>query len=167
MPSDERERFLAGLHVGVLGVPDTRGASPSAPASAPESTPASAPPSPPRSPLLVPIWYRYEPGGEVVVQTARESIKARLIRQAGRFSLCVQDERAPYRYVSVEGPVVQETDPADPAERTALALRYLPEDEARAYLQGTADQLVQDVTFRMRPERWRSADFASFAAALV
>ncbi|MFD7092505.1 pyridoxamine 5'-phosphate oxidase family protein [Streptomyces sp. NPDC056730] len=143
MRSDERERFLADTHVGVLGVTDPRGV---------------------RAPLLVPVWYRYEPGKDVVVQTGRASLKARLMREAGRFSLCVQDETAPYRYVSVEGPVSSVADPMDPAEREAMAHRYLGAAEARDYLAGTRDQLIDDITFRMRPERWRSADFAAFAA---
>ncbi|MGX1884881.1 pyridoxamine 5'-phosphate oxidase family protein [Streptomyces sp. NPDC055287] len=144
MPADQRESFLAGVHVGVLGVTDTRtGSSP---------------------PLLVPVWYRYEPGGEVVVQTGRDTLKARLIREAGRFSICVQDERPPYRFVSVAGPVVGVSDPADPVEREAMAHRYLPPRDASAYLRSTEAQLTDDVTFRMCPQLWRAADFSSFAA---
>ncbi|MER7412268.1 MULTISPECIES: pyridoxamine 5'-phosphate oxidase family protein [Streptomyces] len=144
MSRAERERFLADVHIGVLGVTDARDTA--------------------AAPLLAPVWYAYEPGGDVVVQTGRESLKGRLIRAAGRFSLCVQDERPPYRYVSVEGPVTAALDPLDEASRTAIAHRYLPEQEAAAYLKATENQLHEDVTFRMRPQRWRSADFASFAA---
>ncbi len=144
MPVDQRERFLAQVHVGVLGVTDSR--------------------TDPAAPLLVPVWYAYEPGGEVVVQTGRETLKARLIEEAGRFSLCVQDERPPYRYVSVSGPVVRVTDPVDPAGREAMARRYLPSTEATAYLRATEAQLADDVTFHMRPKRWRAVDFSSFAA---
>lgn len=143
MQGDERERFLADIHVGVLGVTDTRGTS---------------------APLLVPVWYRYEPGKDVVVQTGRKSVKARLLHEAGRFSLCVQDEAPPYRYVSVEGPVVSVADPADAVEREAMAHRYLATGDARDYLVATHEQLVDDITFRMRPERWRTANFAAFAA---
>lgn len=144
MPRHDRERFLAEPRVGVLGVTDSRGGD--------------------RAPLIVPVWFGYEPGGEVVVETGRETIKARLLRTAGRFSLCVQDEGRPYRFVSVEGPVTAVEDPVDPAVREALARRYLDADEARGYLAATSDQLKDDVVFRMRPQHWRSADFAAFAA---
>lgn len=144
MPRPDRERFLAEPRVGVLGVADSRGDD--------------------RAPLIVPVWYSYEPGGEVVVQTDRESIKARLLRAAGRFSLCVQDEGRPYRYVSVEGPITAIEDPVDPAVREALTQRYLDPEEARAYLVATEAQLKNDILFRMRPQHWRSADFAAFAA---
>ncbi|GHG75616.1 pyridoxamine 5'-phosphate oxidase family protein [Streptomyces griseocarneus] len=144
MPRHVRERFLAEPRVGVLGVTDSRGGD--------------------RAPLTVPVWYGYEPGGEVVVGTGRETIKAQLLRTAGRFSLCVQDEARPYRYVSVEGPVTAIEDPVDPAVREALAHRYLDPEEARAYLAATSAQLEDDVLFRMRPQHWRCADFAAFAA---
>lgn len=143
MPHHERERFLAEPRIGVLGVTDPRGD---------------------RAPLLIPVWYHYEPGGEVVVQTGRETVKAQLLRAAGRFSLCAQDDNQPYRYVSVEGPVTSVADPVDPALREAMAHRYLDPDEARSYLGATADQLKDDITFRMRPQHWRTANFAAFAA---
>src|SRR5437879_701421 len=93
MPRDDRERFLGAPRVGVMGVTDPRGGN--------------------CAPLVVPVWYSYEPGGEIVVETGRETIKAQLVRAAGRFSLCVQDEQQPYRYVSVEGPVTAVDDPID------------------------------------------------------
>jgi hypothetical protein len=89
MDAAAREEFLAGVHVGVL----------SAAMGAPGRT------------LAVPVWYGYRPGGLVTVLTGRESRKARAIRAAGRFSLCAQDQRPPYRYVSVEGPVLSEMSP--------------------------------------------------------
>jgi PPOX class probable F420-dependent enzyme len=141
MSRDDREKFLAEVRVGVLGVDDPRGDS---------------------APMLTPIWYAYKPGGDVVVFTARDSIKLRLVRSAGRLSLCVQDETAPYRYVSVEGPAVIE-DRVDPDEREAMAYRYLPPETAVAYLEANSEQMEGDVTVRMRPERWRTADFGAFA----
>lgn len=142
MSVEARREFLAGVHVGVLGVADGRGD---------------------RAPLLVPVWYAYEPDGSILVQTGRESIKAALVRSAGRFSLCVQDESPPYRYVSVEGVVVGVDDPVKPADRKALAYRYLDGATAEAYLAANENQLTEDIGLRMRPRLWRSADFAAFA----
>ncbi|MEU1630357.1 pyridoxamine 5'-phosphate oxidase family protein [Streptomyces sp. NPDC020096] len=143
MSVEDREEFLAGLHVGILGVDDPRSGG---------------------GPLLVPLWYSYRPGGLVTIQTGRKTLKARLIRDAGRFSLCVQDESAPYRYVSVEGQVMAVEDPLPPAEHEALALRYLDTDAAAAYLAANRQQLTDDILIRMRPQRWRTADFSAFAA---
>ena len=102
MTKQERERFLADLHVGIISIPEEG-----------------------RGPLTVPIWYSYEPGGELRVVTARTSRKAQLLQRAGRFSLCAQTETLPYRYVSVEGSVVA-IEPADlERDRRPLAHRYL------------------------------------------
>jgi nitroimidazol reductase NimA-like FMN-containing flavoprotein (pyridoxamine 5'-phosphate oxidase superfamily) len=101
MTKQERETFLADLHVGIISIPEEG-----------------------RGPLTVPIWYSYEPGGELRVVTARTSRKAQLLRHAGRFSVCVQTETWPYKYVSVEGPVVA-IEPADvDRDRRPLAHRY-------------------------------------------
>jgi PPOX class probable F420-dependent enzyme len=131
----EREAFLAGVHVGVL---------------------SAAVGSAART-LAVPVWYSYQPGGLLTVLTGRRSRKAAAVRAAGRFSLCVQDDRPPYRYVSVEGPVVSE-DELDPAERRAMARRYLGTAGGDHYVADNPDPERDNVAFRMRPERWLSQD---------
>ncbi|MDY0811465.1 pyridoxamine 5'-phosphate oxidase family protein [Kitasatospora purpeofusca] len=145
MTTAEREGFLAAPHVGVLAV-SGNGTEPG------------------RGVLAVPIWYAYQPGGLITVITGRDSAKARLIRAVGRFALCAQQEEAPCRYVSVEGPVVEVEGKVDPAERAAMAHRYMQPEVADAYLAVTMEQLAKDITIRMRPERWNSADFAAVAA---
>jgi len=79
------------------------------------------------------------------------------MRAAGRFGLCVQDASPPYRYVSVEGPVVSE-EQLDPAERLAMARRYLGEVGGDRYIAGNPDPGRENVAFRMRPEHWLSQD---------
>jgi nitroimidazol reductase NimA-like FMN-containing flavoprotein (pyridoxamine 5'-phosphate oxidase superfamily) len=134
MTAQEREEFLAGVHVGVVAVD-----------------------RPGRAPLATPVWYDYGPGGDVLIWTDRGTVKERLFREAGRFSLCAQDEALPHRYVTVEGSVV-EIDRA-PTEEEALRItaRYLPADEAARWVEdnlGPGSLLV-----RMRPEKWLSADY--------
>ena len=136
MTKQERERFLADLHVGIISIPEEG-----------------------RGPLTVPIWYSYEPGGELRVVTARTSQKARLLQRAGRFSLCAQTETPPYKYVSVEGPVVA-IEPADlERDRRPLARRYFGAELGDRYIESTRD-LVGNVLVRMRPERWLTVDYA-------
>ena len=136
MTKQERERFLADLHVGIISIPEEG-----------------------RGPLTVPIWYSYEPGGELRVVTARTSKRARLLQRAGRFSLCAQTETPPYKYVSVEGPVVA-IEPADlERDRRPLARRYLGTEVGDSYIESTRD-LVGNVLVRMRPERWLTVDYA-------
>jgi PPOX class probable F420-dependent enzyme len=133
MSEAEREAFLADVHVGVLTV--TAGAD--------------------RGPLATPVWYGYSPGGPVSVTTGSASQKAGAIATAGRASMCAQDEAPPFKYVTVEGPAIIE--PANLAERTAIARRYLGTEAGDAWIAANPD--VDDVMIRITPEHWYSADF--------
>jgi PPOX class probable F420-dependent enzyme len=134
MTREEREQFLVGVHVGVLSVASVDGG----------------------GPLAVPVWYAYQPGGTVNVITGGGTRKATAIRASGRFSLCAQDERPPYRYVTVEGPVTIEEVGQD--ERLELARRYLGLEGGDAYV--AANPAVGQVVFRMTPEHWSAVDFS-------
>jgi PPOX class probable F420-dependent enzyme len=137
MTRAERETFLAATRVGVLAVEE-----------------------PGRAPLAVPVWYHYEPGGVVRIVTAATSLKARLLRAAGRLSLCVQTETAPYQYVSVEGPVTF-AGPDFERDVRGIAVRYLGPELGEAYLAMTAEERARtpEVLIEMRPARWRSVDY--------
>jgi hypothetical protein len=115
---------------------------------------------PGRGPLAAPIWYAYEPGGEVAVITGRDSRKGRLLAASPRISLVAQTEAPPYKYVSVEGPVTW----VGPADREklgrALAYRYLGREMGDAYIAATAAEYGDSVEVRMRPERWLTVDYA-------
>lgn len=134
MTGAERELFLAELHVGVIAVE-----------------------RPDRAPLAVPIWYGYEPGGEVLVWTESGTRKERLIRAAGRFSLTAQVEQPPYRYVTAEGPVTS-IDPATPDIARAIAVRYLGPTAGAEFAE--QNLTPNSVVIRMRPERWLSTDYS-------
>ena len=116
MSAAEREEFLAGVPAGVL--------------SAAAGTAGRT--------LAVPVWYSYQPGGLLTVLTGRRPRKAAAIRAAGRFGLCVHDTRPPYRYASAEGPIAGEEEP-DPAERLAMARRYLGTAGGDRYIAGNPD----------------------------
>jgi PPOX class probable F420-dependent enzyme len=134
----EREQFLAGLHVGVLSVAESRQGEE-------------------RAPLAAPVWYDYQPGGLVSVITARGSRKGVALAAAGRMSLCAQDENPPYRYVTVEGPV--EIEELDPADRLAMARRYLGAEGGDQYVASNPDAAGENVMIRMRPEHWLTVDY--------
>jgi PPOX class probable F420-dependent enzyme len=111
-----------------------------------------------RGPLAVPVWYEYEPGGDIHFTTGNSTRKVKLLRRFGRCSMCVQTETSPYQYVSVEGPVV-EIRPADiKIELRRIARRYLGEREGDDYIEEyTPDD---DVMVVVRPEHWYSADYS-------
>jgi nitroimidazol reductase NimA-like FMN-containing flavoprotein (pyridoxamine 5'-phosphate oxidase superfamily) len=142
LTKEEREQFLAGSHIGVLSVANTDG----------------------RPPHTVPLWYGYEPGGNVTFFTGtfgHKSKKIPLIQQAGVVSLCVQQESLPYKYVTVEGTVVQTDKPPAAEQMLKIVRRYLPED----YAKGFVDEQIsfpnsELVMFTVRPDHWLSFDYS-------
>ncbi|CAM4051807.1 pyridoxamine 5'-phosphate oxidase family protein [Kibdelosporangium persicum] len=132
----ERQKFLADKHIAVLSVAADNG----------------------RPPASVPIWYDYEPGGHIRINTAASRRKARLIRDAGRVTLVVQREEPPYQYVVVEGTVVDAVSPSPIEVREAIAIRYLGETAGRAFANGLDG--AGQVLFVIRPDRWFSADYS-------
>ncbi len=134
MDEATRQEFLAGMHVGVMGIADGE-----------------------RGPLTVPVWYGYEPGGVVTVLTGPDSRKAKLVEAAGRFSLCAQQEELPYKYVMVEGPVVETRD-GTYDDTLEMAVRYLGEELGKGYADNSGGGSIM---ISMRPERWYSVDYGS------
>ncbi|MEW2573734.1 pyridoxamine 5'-phosphate oxidase family protein [Streptomyces sp. NPDC047070] len=135
---EEREKFLAEPHIAALAVDAGAG----------------------RAPLTVPIWYQYEPGGDVWILTGLNSRKNELISAAGRFSLMVDRLEPTIRYVSVEGPVVEST-PATRERLHELSARYLPADKVDGYVDFSWKEHGEMVVIRMRPDRWLSSDLGS------
>ena len=130
MTKEEREGFLGDVHVGIVSIP--RGD---------------------RAPLTVPIWYDYEPGGDVWMLTGRSSLKAKALSKASRLSFCVQSERPPYSYVSIEGPF--RTRAVEPGELLHMALRYLGDEQGRAYAESAGSE-EDNVVVCISPETWLS-----------
>lgn len=145
MTEPEREAFLAEPRVAVLSV------------AADDDRP----------PLTVPVWYGYQPGGNLTFYTGTQGRKARktsLIRKAGVLSLSVQHDEFPYKYVTVEGTVVAVDQPPSAARMLAIARRYLPEEQAEGFIQAELDHPGPDlVLFTIRPDRWLTADFSDEA----
>ena len=131
MTPEEREAFLAGVHVGVLAMEE-----------------------PDRGPLALPVWYLYR-DGEVRIDIDGSSLKARLLAPAGRGTLTVQNEALPYQYVSVEGPVVLDDSPRDHLE---MAIRYLGPELGRWYIDRNPSG-EDAIVVRLVPERWRTKDY--------
>ena len=75
----EWERFLRGRHVCVLATLGPAG-----------------------EPVLTPIWYLYR-DGRILMRTGAQSIKALNAARDPRVTICVQDERPPYKSVTVHG----------------------------------------------------------------
>jgi nitroimidazol reductase NimA-like FMN-containing flavoprotein (pyridoxamine 5'-phosphate oxidase superfamily) len=137
MTPEEREAFLADLHVGIVSVAEEE-----------------------RGPLSVPIWYGYEPGGNIWFVTGQGSRKIRLLKKSGRLSLCVQNEQSPYQYVSVEGALIS-IQPMDiDHDLVPLAYKYLGPEEGEEYVQEERRNPQEgSVLVQMHPEHWYAVDY--------
>ncbi len=133
MTQTERETFLADLHVGVLAIP-TDGA-----------------------PLTAPIWYDYEPGGDIWILTGPNSRKGRLLSEGLKVTLVAQQEALPYAYVSVEGTVTAIA-PQGEGDTLHLATRYMGEEMGKGY--ADANAAGESVRVTVRPDRWLTVDYA-------
>ncbi len=99
LPPPQAERFLRGRHVAVLTTINA------------DSTP-----------LQTPVWYLYR-DGLIYIRTSSQSGKVRNIRRDPRVSLCVQDERPPYRGVTVKGSA--SVQPEQPQLSSKMSRHYL------------------------------------------
>jgi nitroimidazol reductase NimA-like FMN-containing flavoprotein (pyridoxamine 5'-phosphate oxidase superfamily) len=134
MTRTERDQFLAGVHIGMLAVDE-----------------------PGRGPLALPVWYDYEPGGDIWFCVAPDSHKLTLLRAAGRASLLAQTEQPPYAYVSVEGPVT--IAPTTWGEHPrALARRYLGAEMGERYIAAQPAD-TENTLVRLTPHHWRTFDY--------
>jgi PPOX class probable F420-dependent enzyme len=134
MSAKEKQDFLADLHIGVLAIND-----------------------PAHGPLTVPVWYDYEPGGDLWFLTGPTSRKGKLLKKGARISLCAQTESPPYKYVSIEGPVVA-IEPADREKHgRPMAHRYLGQKMGDQYVGRESSEA--SVVVRVRPEQWLAVDY--------
>ena len=136
LTDQERQKFFTDKHIGVLSVAAEGG----------------------RPPASVPIWYDLTPDGNITISTGASSRKARLIKQAGAITLVVQREDPPYRYVIMEGTVVDATTPTPPQMQEAVAIRYLGEEGGRAFAEKM--RAGTSTLFTVRPDRWITSDFS-------
>lgn len=136
MTMQERQAFLADVHVGIIAIVE-----------------------PERGPLTVPVWYSYEPGGDVQVLMQGDSRKMVGIEAAGRFSLCAQNEAPPYAYVTAEGPVSNVRPYDIDTDLLTMATRYLGDEGGRQYI-ATAGTGGNGVMVSMTPEHWLSTDYS-------
>lgn len=137
MTREEREAFLADVHIGVLAINEDG-----------------------RGPSAAPIWYLYEPGGEIEFSMSGTSQKAQLLKVGSRVSLVAQRETNPPGYVSVEGVVTSIGDPVTGEFLDRLYGRYLDPAEAQRRSAARGDSENGSVILRVKPEHWRTTDYA-------
>ncbi len=135
MNPQERDRFLAGRHVAVLITTDSEGRS-----------------------VPTPIWYLYR-DGLLYFRTEEASAKVANVRRNPRVSVCVQEERAPYKAVIVYGTAEIQEDPEWLADE--MPGHYLGFVGGIGYKQAaqSAIEMGPPVAIVVTPERFATWDY--------
>ena len=79
------------------------------------------------SPQVTPVWVDFD-GKHVIVNTARGRVKTKSLGREPRVALSIADPENPYRYLGIQGRVVEMTEAGGDAHIDAMAKKYLGKD---------------------------------------
>lgn len=100
---------------------------------------------------VVPVWYDVDEDGSLLFTTGELTVKGRNLLQAGRASLCVDDEHPPFSFVSIEGAAEVGADPGDLLYwATRIAGRYMGETNATQF--GRRNAVPGELLVRIRAD---------------
>lgn len=103
-------------------------------------------------PHVVPVWFDVDDDGTIVWNTGRDTVKGRNLARTGWAALCVDDERPPFSFVTVEGPVALGSDLDDLRHwATRIGGRYMGPEGAEAF--GARNAVPGELVVRLRPEQ--------------
>ena len=83
--------------------------------------------NPDGSPQVTPVWVDFD-GSHVIVNTARGRVKAKNLAREPRVALSIADPENPYRYLGIQGRVVEMTEQGGDAHIDKMAKKYLGKD---------------------------------------
>ncbi|WP_330456315.1 PPOX class F420-dependent oxidoreductase [Streptomyces sp. NBC_00820] len=85
------------------------------------------------SPHIAPIWFLLD-GDELVFNTGADTVKGRNIARDGRIALCVDDDRPPFSFVTLNGHARLSEDLDEVRHwATRIAARYMGEERAEEF----------------------------------
>jgi PPOX class probable F420-dependent enzyme len=83
--------------------------------------------NPDGSPQVTPVWVDYD-GTHVLINTAKGRVKAKNLAREPRVALSVADPENGYRYIGIQGRVVEMTENGGDAHIDKMAKKYLSQD---------------------------------------
>src|SRR3954462_2288097 len=103
-------------------------------------------------PHVAPVWYAVDDDGSIVFTTGEDTVKGRNLARTGYAAMSIDDERPPFSFVLVEGPV-ELSDDMDELRHWApiLGSRYMGEDTAEAF--GEPNPVPGELLPRLRPQK--------------
>lgn len=103
------------------------------------------------SPHVAPVWVALD-GDDVVFMTSADTIKGKAILRDGRVSLCLDDDRPPFHFVTIAGTATTSTDPDELLRwGTLIAGRYMGDEQAEAY--GRRNAVPPEMVVRVTPTK--------------
>ncbi len=107
------------------------------------------------SPQVAPVWVDLDRAGEetqIVFMTSADTLKGKSILRDGRVSLCLDDERPPFSFVTINGTTTTSTDPDELLEwATRIARRYMGDELAEQY--GRRNAVPPEMVVRVTPTK--------------
>jgi PPOX class probable F420-dependent enzyme len=79
------------------------------------------------SPQVTPVWVDFD-GTHVVINTAKGRVKHKNLEREPRVAVSITDPDNPYRYLGVQGRVVEMTETGGDAHIDKMAKKYLGKD---------------------------------------
>jgi PPOX class probable F420-dependent enzyme len=79
------------------------------------------------TPQVTPVWVDYD-GTHLLVNTARGRVKTKNLERNPRVALSISDPENPYRYVGIQGRVVEMSETGGDAHIDKMAKKYLNKD---------------------------------------
>ena len=79
------------------------------------------------SPQVTPVWVDFD-GTHLLINTARGRVKARNLAREPRVAISISDPENPYRYLGIQGRVVEMTETGGDAHIDQMAKKYLGKD---------------------------------------
>lgn len=103
------------------------------------------------SPHLAPIWFLLD-GDDLVFNTGQDTVKGRNLARDPRVSLCVDDDRPPFSFVTVRGRAELSDELGEVREwATRIAARYVGDDLAEQY--GARNGVPGELLVRVRIQK--------------
>ncbi len=108
-------------------------------------------------PHVAPVWFALDTEaptdtlfGDIVFNTGAETVKGKALRRDPRVALCVDDERPPFSFVSIEGVAALSEEPTEVARwATIIGGRYMGVENAEEY--GRRNSTPGELLVRVRP----------------
>ena len=101
------------------------------------------------SPHVAPVWVDLD-GEDVIFMTSADTIKGKAILRDPRVSLCWDDDRPPFSFVTLAGTATTSTDRADMLRwATRIGGRYMGLDRADEY--GRRNAVPPELVIRVTP----------------